>query len=125
MIAGAFLFWNTMYLLRFGLFVLLTALVSAAAIYPVKVGCAVGAFGCFVLQFLSEPFTRYLDHHAGAAAVVLVVSLALMAFEREILDWVRRSRLWRGLQARREAQGAGGAGAKCGEIRIEHWASFT
>jgi hypothetical protein len=104
MAAGAFVFWNTMYLLRFGLFVALTALVSAAAVYPVKVVCAAGAFGCFVLQFLSQPFSRYLDHHFGAAGVVLVVSLALMAFEHEIVEWVRRSRLWRGLGARRQAK---------------------
>ncbi|MGO9203690.1 MAG: hypothetical protein ACLQM8_24485 [Limisphaerales bacterium] len=104
MIAGAFLFWNTMYLLRFGLFVTLMALVSAAAVYPVKVGCAVGAFGCFVLQFISQPFAGCLDRHAVAAAVVLVVSLALMAFEREVLECARRFRRWRGLQARREAK---------------------
>ena len=91
-------------LLRFGLFVLLTALASAAAIHPVKVMCAVGAFGCFVLQFCSETFTRYLDHRLGAAGVVLVVSLALMAFEHEIVDWVRRSRRWRRLRTRREVK---------------------
>ena len=104
MIAGAFLFWNTIYLLRFGLFVVLTALVSAAAIYPVKVVCAAGAFGGFVLQFLSEPFAGYLDHHFGAAAAALVLGLALMAFEHDLVDWGRRSRLGRGVRARREAR---------------------
>src|SRR5207248_5919699 len=37
LILGGLLFWNTMYLLRFGLFILFVSVSSALSLYPIKV----------------------------------------------------------------------------------------
>jgi hypothetical protein len=70
LVLGGFLFWNTMYLLRFGLFVLLVGLSSAAAIYPIRVAGALIATGCLGWQLVDDTFNRYLNAHLPAGAVV-------------------------------------------------------
>jgi hypothetical protein len=89
LVVGGFLFWNTMYLLRFGLFVLITAISSAVALYPFKVIGALTAALCLVLQLLGGPFSNYFNRHLLAAGVCLLSALALMAFESEVLSWLR------------------------------------
>ncbi|MGA2864839.1 MAG: hypothetical protein ABSF95_10165 [Verrucomicrobiota bacterium] len=102
LVLGALLFWNTMYLLRFGLFILLAALSSAAAIYPFKVAGGLGAVACFALQFGNDAFAHYVDRHLGVAGAVLLLGLVLMAYESQFLAWLRNWPLWRGGQARRQ-----------------------
>jgi hypothetical protein len=104
LVLGLFLFWNTMYLLRFGLFVLLAALLSAAAIYPIRTACGLAAGGCLALQFGSHAFSDTLARHLTSTAGVLLLSLVLMAFESELLGWLRNSALARRLQARRQRE---------------------
>jgi hypothetical protein len=102
LVLGALLFWNTMYLLRFGLFVLLAALSSAAAIYPFKVAGGLVAVACFALQFGNDAFAQYVDSHLGIAGVVLLLGLVLMAYESEFLAWLRNWPLWCGCRTRRQ-----------------------
>ena len=101
LMAGAWLFWNTMYLLRFGLFVLLATLASAAALYPIRLASALGALGWLAWEWGSDAFAGQVARHAGLAAIILVVSLVLIAFESELLAWLRNSPLRRRTEARR------------------------
>src|SRR5262249_18333121 len=90
LVVGGFLFWNTMYLLRFGLFVLIAAVSSAIAIHPIKVLGALGAVSGVALQLLSASFGNFLNQHLLAAGVCALGALVLMAFENELLDYLRK-----------------------------------
>jgi hypothetical protein len=89
LLLGGILFWNTMYLLRFGLFVSVAALSSALALSPVRVVGGLIALGWAGLQALEHPFSRTLDAHPLFTGSVLVTGLALMALEPELLAWLR------------------------------------
>ena len=102
LVLGALLFWNIMYLLRFGLFVWVAALSSAAAIYPFKVTFGLGAVACFALQLGNAAFAGYVARHHGAAGAVLVLGLALMACESQVLAWLRNWHPWPGFRSRRQ-----------------------
>jgi hypothetical protein len=105
LIAGAFLFWNTMYLLRFGLFVLFVALVSAVARFPFRILCVLVALGSIILVWL-EPSS--IGTHAPMSVLtwaLLAVTLGLMAFEPEVLTFLRRLPLFQRMAERREVRG--------------------
>jgi hypothetical protein len=89
LVVGGFLFWNTMYLLRFGLFVLITAISSAVALFPFKAMGALTAVLCLVLQLLSGSIRDYFNHHLLGQALCVLGALGLMAFEPEVLGWLR------------------------------------
>jgi hypothetical protein len=89
LVIGSCLFWMTMYLLRFGLFVLFAALSSAAAVYPFKVLTGLVAITCLALQYVYPSFNQYLNGHLALAGTGLVGFLVLVAFEAEILGWLR------------------------------------
>jgi hypothetical protein len=100
---GGLLFWNTMYLLRFGLFVLFASVGSALSLYPLKALGGLAILLCFGLQLFDHPADRFLDAHTPLSFGVLAVGLALMAFELDVLAWLRRLPLWRGRAAQRQA----------------------
>jgi hypothetical protein len=105
LVVGGFLFWNTMYLLRFGLFVLITAISSAVALFPLKAMGALTAALCLVLQLLNGSTRGYFNHHLLGPALCALGALGLMAFEPEVLCWLRNSRLVRRRKVRqRELQ---------------------
>jgi hypothetical protein len=90
LVLGTFVFWNTMYLLRFGLFVLFAALASAIRVYPIRVvlGLAGAAFLGFELFFgpVQALVVRYAPLSFGVAFAVML----LMAYEPEILKLLAR-----------------------------------
>jgi len=92
LVLGMLLFWNTMYLLRFGLFVLLATLASAVAIYPVIAFWAVVALGCLGLQLVHESLAIYINQHLMAATAVALAGLLSMAFEPWLLAWLGNRR---------------------------------
>jgi hypothetical protein len=104
LILGGFLFWNTMYLLRFGLFVLIASVSSALAISPLKVIGAMTAALCLALQLFSDSFRDYFNHHLLASGVCVMGALGLMAFEPEVLAWLRNLTLARWPRAQQRKQ---------------------
>jgi hypothetical protein len=104
LVLGTLLFWNTMYLLRFGLFVLFAGTASAWTIAPLKVTAGLAALACLSLQLFSDGFSRYLDQHAAAAVVVALLGLTLVAFEAETLAWLEGLPLRRRRRVRQREQ---------------------
>src|SRR5437660_6801048 len=100
---GGFLFFNTMYLLRFGLFILFASVASALSLYPLKVLGGLAILGCFGLQLFGHPVGRFLGAPTPLSFGVLAAGLVLMAFERDVFAWLRRLPLWRRRAAQRQA----------------------
>jgi hypothetical protein len=104
LVTGGFLFWNIMYLLRFGLFVLLVTVVSAIARFPFRVSGALAALA----SLASIWFGPSIADGPGAVSVLtwtlLAVGLVLMGFESEVLAWLRRLPLFRLRFERRSAR---------------------
>ena len=103
LVLGGLLFWNTMYLLRFGLFILFVSLGSALSLYPVKVLGGLGAVLCLGLQLFDNPLGRFLGSHTVLNFGLVAVGLALMAFEAEALAWLMNLPLIRRPARRRQA----------------------
>jgi hypothetical protein len=103
LVAGGFLFWNTMYLLRFGLFVLLVTVASAVARFPFRVAGALAA----IAALASIGFGPSITGGPGAVSIltwgVVVAGLVLIGFEPEVLAWLRRLPLCRLRIERRSA----------------------
>jgi len=104
LVLGGLLFWNTMYLLRFGLFILFAAVSSALSLHPLKVLGGLAALLCLGLQLLNNPVGRFVGNHATFTFGVLTAGLALMAFESEALTWLRELPLRRQRRANRQAR---------------------
>jgi len=89
---GGLVFWNTMYLLRYGLFLLTTALTSLFCLTPWRTVAALAGLGFLTL-------TAYESNHNGVTlttgplAWFVVVTLAVFAvFEERILKVFRNGR---------------------------------
>jgi hypothetical protein len=87
---GAFVFWNTIYLLRFGLFVLMATGASLFAIYPLKVIAGVGAVTWLGAQWLSPQLRELAAEHGVSIAIITLGFFVAMFFETELLTWVRK-----------------------------------
>jgi len=79
-----------------GLFVLFASVGSALSLYPLKALGGLAILLCFGLQLFDHPADRFLDAHTPLSFGVLAAGLALMAFELDVLAWLRRLPLWRG-----------------------------
>jgi hypothetical protein len=107
LLLGALLFWNTMYLLRFGLHVLFTGTSAFVVTFPIKALVAAFTLGYVLthviqvgLQGQTESFvTAYPTLSYG----VLIVLLALAVFEDQFLAWLKSTSL---VRRRREARAA-------------------
>jgi hypothetical protein len=104
---GGLLFWNTMYLLRFGLFVLFASVSSALSLHPLKTLAGLAALICLGLQLLDNPLSRFVANPSMVTFGVLTGGLALLAFESETLAWLRRLPWCRQLAAKRRAREGG------------------
>jgi hypothetical protein len=104
LVAGGFLFWNTMYLLRFGLFVLFVTVASAVARFPFRVAVALAA----IAGLASIWFGPSMTGGPGSVSILtwgfVAVGLVLMGFEPEVLGWLRRLPLCRLQIERRSAR---------------------
>jgi len=103
LVLGGCLFWNMMYLLRFGLFVLFACFGAALATYPIKTLVALAAAGGAGLQLFNDSLSRWLSSHPALACGLLLAALALMAFEHEVLAWIKASPPFRRRAERRRA----------------------
>jgi hypothetical protein len=90
LVFGGLLFWNTMYLLRFGLFILFASLASALTLYPFKVLGGLAAALCVGLQLFDNPVSRFASAQPWFSFGLAMAGLALMAFEAEALAWLTR-----------------------------------
>ncbi|HXJ73049.1 MAG TPA: hypothetical protein VNM37_09350, partial [Candidatus Dormibacteraeota bacterium] len=113
LVLGGLLFWNTMYLLRFGLFVLFASASSFLSLHPLKALGALAALLCLGLQLLGHPI---VDHQSTFTFSVLTAGLALMAFESEALAWLRHLAFWRRRTSNRLAR----EGSLLEQVRNDH-----
>jgi hypothetical protein len=95
LVAGSLVFWNTMYLLRFGLFVLCAMVAAALATYPIRTVGALLGVGYLIAAFLYGDVGRFVTAHPLETSLPLVVVLASMIFEGELLRWFKESSLFR------------------------------
>ena len=104
LVLGGLLFWNTMYLLRFGLFVLFASVSSALSLHPLKALGGLTTLLCLAIQLLDNPVGRFIGNQPTFTFGVLTAGLVLMVFESEVLAWLRQLPLCRRRDAKRLAR---------------------
>src|SRR5213595_318714 len=91
---GGLLFWNTMYLLRYGLFVLFTGVASALVTFPLRAGIALVAFAYIVAATLSPRVRDSLTAFRPVTYGAMLLGLAAILLEDRIRRWFdRRDRI--------------------------------
>jgi len=90
---GSLLFWNTMYLLRYGLFVLFTGIASALAAFPIKASLGLLALGYAVFALFSPVLNVDANAYSYWSYPILCGGILLAGFESSILAALRRARL--------------------------------
>lgn len=105
LLMGAGLFWGTVYLLRFGLFVLLATVASAFATFPLKTLVGLAALAHAGLHVAENPVAAFFDNRAWLTQFLVLAGLALALAEPEILRFAKgvRNSTGRG-RRRREAE---------------------
>lgn len=108
LLLGALLFWNTMYLLRFGLHVLFTGASAFAVTFPVKALLAGFGLACAVAHVVQVGIQGQTDSFVTAYPTlsygVLILLLALALFEEPFRVWLKRSSPIRRRRAARQAE---------------------
>ena len=104
LLLGALLFWNTMYLLRFGLHVLFTGTSAFLVTFPVK--AIVGVFGLAYLVDLGfqGPTESFVTNYPTLSYGLLIAVLAVAVFEQPILAWLTNTAPLRRRRESREAE---------------------
>ncbi|MBI3416899.1 MAG: hypothetical protein HY043_16535, partial [Verrucomicrobia bacterium] len=101
---GGLIFWNTMYLLRYGLFLLATGIGSFLATFPLRtIGAALALAQIAAVVFGGFAYVE-IGPRALASTAALLVGLALMLFEEQVLAWVRGAWPLRGRANRQAAE---------------------
>lgn len=99
LLIGAAIFVNTMYLMRFGLFVMLTSIAAALRTWPLKVTVGVVALSLSIAMMLSEPFRAEAVGQPLLLWGVALFAMLVIAWERQLyaafatLPFVRRAQL--------------------------------
>ncbi|MBI2947568.1 MAG: hypothetical protein HYY23_07970 [Verrucomicrobia bacterium] len=88
---GSLLFWNTMYLLRYGLFVLFTGIASALASFPIKASMGLLALGYTLFAVFSPVLSVDPNAYSYWSYPILCGGLLLAGFEQSILNALRRA----------------------------------
>ncbi len=88
---GALLFWNTMYLLRYGLFLMFSGVASLLVTFPIQ-----GAIGLLALaQLCFAMLGRKLDIDVTSFSTVIYflmfVALVLILFSGPVTEWLRKA----------------------------------
>ncbi|MDB6030458.1 MAG: hypothetical protein JWM16_796, partial [Verrucomicrobiales bacterium] len=86
---GGLLFWNTMYLLRYGLFLMFTGGASFFSNFPLKgvVGTAAAVY--IVLEYLHPSWNDQAFGSQKIQVLFLATGLAAILFEKQIIDTIR------------------------------------
>jgi hypothetical protein len=87
---GGLFFWNTMYLLRYGLFLLFSGAASALASFPIKTACSLLAGGQVVLLLTRSVFPTTWTVPAAAAWPIAFVAIVAMFFEKQTMAGLKR-----------------------------------
>ncbi len=87
---GASLFWCTVYLLRFGLFILFAGVASALVTFPLRTLGGIAAFSYLGLHVFDSPLASRLAASPTLINGLVVAGAVLMLLEPEILSLVRR-----------------------------------
>ena len=88
---GGLMFWNTMYLLRYGLFLLATGLATALTIFPIKTLVGSGALAYLTLIFFRSPLKLDLSAYPTVTYSIMIAALALVLFEPSFRAWLKRT----------------------------------
>src|SRR2546430_941441 len=89
---GGLLFWNSMYLLRYGLFVLFTGIASALVTFPIRTAFALLALLFISLSALFPDVGVELTSYPSLTYGLMVIGLAGIFFEAPIVSWFRSRR---------------------------------
>ncbi|HXJ56050.1 MAG TPA: hypothetical protein VNU68_05225, partial [Verrucomicrobiae bacterium] len=110
LLVGGCLFWNTMYLLRYGLFLMFTGLASLWVTFPIKTAFGLLAGGHLLLMLVGPALG--LDRELSRLSwPVVLVALGLMLAEDRMVGRFRR---WRDQRAR---AGETGSNSGPGQMR--------
>lgn len=101
---GGILFFNTMYLMRFGLSVLLTAIGAMVVNFPLRVSAAAAAIAIWIVSLTSPGLHDSLAASPSPIYLMLGVALLVIFFEESILSWVRRCPPFSTVSRRSEAE---------------------
>lgn len=85
---GGLLFWNTMYLLRYGLFLLFTGIASALVTFPIKTVFALLALAHLIVVLFAAPLRVDFTAYPALTYSLALIGLILMAFEAPILRFI-------------------------------------
>jgi len=89
---GGVLFWNTMYLLRYGLFLLASGIASAFAAFPLKMSLLTLALAQIWLASAKNQSIGPVSEHPAALWALTLLALGIIAFESKILAWFKKRR---------------------------------
>ncbi|MDX1950890.1 MAG: hypothetical protein SFY81_01830 [Verrucomicrobiota bacterium] len=90
MFIGAIIFWNTMYLLRYGLFLLCTGIASFLATWPLR-GCVlIAALVDLALLNWGPRFGVVLPGGFAAQIIFALIAIVVSVSESSIISWWRR-----------------------------------
>ena len=88
---GALLFWNTMYLLRYGLFLMFTGVASLLATFPVQGVIGLLAVGHLVLAALGRRLNLDVISFSGVIYFLMGVALLLIFFGNPVAAWLKKA----------------------------------
>src|SRR5262245_42724916 len=88
---GGLFFWNTMYLLRYGLFLAFTGAASFVCTFPIKGTFALLALAQLCLMLLDDARRGPLHAPSSIAYPIAAVGVVLMFFEKGIIQWLRKT----------------------------------
>jgi hypothetical protein len=87
---GGLLFWNTMYLLRYGIFLLFTGVASFCANYPLKFLAGLAATAYLLLEYVEPGWNIEASHSIAVQGICIAAGLAAILLEKEILGHAKR-----------------------------------
>ncbi|MSU64056.1 MAG: hypothetical protein EXS31_16965 [Pedosphaera sp.] len=92
LVLGGFVFWNTMYLLRYGLFLAFTGIASFTATFPIKALFIMFAAAQAVLVCLEKINGSQWQVSSTISYAVAAIGLVLIWFESPLVSWFRARR---------------------------------
>jgi hypothetical protein len=86
---GALLFWNTMYLLRYGLFLMFTGMASLLATFPFRGAVGLLALLQICLVILGPALDIDITSYSTLTYSLMAIALALVFFGNPIRKWLK------------------------------------